>query len=164
MRKDLKQYIDMHIKCIEMNHIKTPGGGYSSLCDFVNKHGKEYTYIQKPDSVPIGIAKLCFMNAYMLASQNEKYRYVEGYGIIEDIGLPIWHAWVIDEFDQVIDNTWTDSGSYYYGVVLNLDYAEYIISISGYYGIIDNMDVQFPLLKGKHKYLGDGKVEYNKEL
>ena len=164
MNKNLEEYLNVCISFAKQHNIKKPENGYYSIYDFILEHGKEYDYMPKPDSVKAGRAKCCFMNAYMLVSQNKEYRYVEGYGVIKSIGFPIWHAWVIDDFDQVIDNTWTDFGSYYYGTVLDFDYVEYIIDIGGIYGIIDNPDLQFPLLRGKHKYLGNGKVEYKVKL
>src|SRR5215472_16998195 len=70
-----------------------------------------------------GTQKLRFHNAYQHARRSRgRLRYVEGFAIA---GIPIEHAWCVDEAGQVIDPTlrthFTEAD--YFGMVLDLDFV-----------------------------------------
>lgn len=90
-----------------------------------------------------GEPQQCFQNAANLVIGNPKYRYVEGMamGVI-----PTMHAWVIDAQDRVIDNTWMN-GVDYFGVVIPFDYLLHALVSRGYYGVIDNWQQEWPVLR-----------------
>lgn len=117
---------------------------------FVFRNGKLFTEFS-PLKVPRGPAKECFANATRLA-ENLNLRYCEGYVAMSDIPIPIFHAWVI-KGNKVVESTLIkrENVEYaYYGVVFSLKYLCETILKRGMFGLIDNMEMGFPLLRGVH--------------
>jgi hypothetical protein len=54
------------------------------------------------------IPKQCFRNAAQLVQRRKGLQYCEGYFLRPDIGIPIHHAWAIDQENRVIDPTLDD--------------------------------------------------------
>jgi hypothetical protein len=85
--------------------------GMASIEDFVLRHGKEYKRVSKPDDLPYGEAKMCYMNAFGAAWDADKYTYCEGFVLCPGcIPFPIPHAWLIDKDGNAVDNTLRDGG------------------------------------------------------
>ena len=66
--------------------------------------------------------KQCFVNAARLVGRYPRLTYVEGFAYRETVGLPIHHAWAVDEDRQVVDPTWDDPvDCSYWGVPFDRD-------------------------------------------
>jgi len=84
-----------------------------------------------------GEKKLCFMNALLVDSS--RYTYCEGWGISEDLAIPIQHAWVIDRQGNAYDPTWDyDTKAFYFGVPINHSWAIERTLEQEVYGILPN--------------------------
>jgi hypothetical protein len=139
-------------------------GQYLGLEDFVLQNGKEFQLAPYTEDLPgeeTGKGE-CFKNAYQTFISAEKLRYVEGFASVASVRIPLLHAWCVDKNGKVFDPTWKD-GVWYFGVVFNLDYISAVQAARGKYGVIHAWDIHCPLISGKHKYLGDGLVEYDRE-
>lgn len=123
-------------------------GGYHG---FVYHHALEFEWKPLPDDVKPGDAQQCFRNAFELTKdQPERFIYCEGFaaGII-----PVMHAWCIDrETQTVVDVTWSgghheEQGRDYFGIPFNWRYAVEATLNREYYGIIDDWQNDWPVLK-----------------
>lgn len=79
---------------------------YTSPEQFVLEHGEWWDYEPLPLEYEFGAPRTCFANAIVLCVLHPELTYVEGYGMMIDIGLPIHHAWNVDPDGRVIDSTW----------------------------------------------------------
>lgn len=119
---------------------------YKSMEAFILAQGKHYTPKPLPKGIRIGQKKDCFKNAFNLANDNPGYTYVEGYASSKTVCMPLEHAWVVDLDGNVIDNTWED-GDEYFGVPFKTDYVRRTILDKKTYGVIENWEQKFPLMK-----------------
>ena len=143
---DVHQYLTL-VSTMRRNSHLPPGFKYSCMEEFVLKHGKFLGgRSEKSDNYPKGTMKECFLNSFHLSLENKDLIYCEGYamGII-----PVLHAWCIDKDGHVIDVTWND-GTEYIGVFFHIDYVKKVILKKQSYGIIDNFEMKWPLLRGEH--------------
>ena len=99
--------------------------------------------------VPAGPAKMCFMNAFHLASANPDYRYCEGLAVPHSVPLPVDHAWVVDKNNKVLDPTWKDGAAAYYGIKFKPQYVNTVALRSKMYGILSYTNPQ--IFKGEDK-------------
>lgn len=135
--KYLKKFLKMHPE--------------RSIGWFIEKHGYEFELETYPDCWERGYLGDCFMNAFRIAETFDLY-YVEGYAVAKSsFGIPLMHAWVALKDLTCYDPTWKD-GITYYGVPLDLNYVREVMLKSKVYGVIDNMELGFPLIRGKHVY------------
>jgi hypothetical protein len=81
------------------------GYAYSGAEDFVLRHGEWFDPIPLPEEYDFGPPKLCYASSLILADIR-MLTYVEGFAMLADIGLPILHAWNVDEDGRLIDTTW----------------------------------------------------------
>ena len=101
--------------------------------------------------------KRCYANCVRAVIRNRKLRYYEGY--TTTIGIPIEHAFLVDENDQVIDPTLaidskiaTKQSKTLYGVECNIETKRIG---SEYYGIeIPRSDLMKVITKKEANYLG----------
>lgn len=142
MLSSLKQYLEIVNEFHEERHVP--------LCmeGFVLKYGREFTNITH-GQVRMGKKQRCYQNAFDLANCNKKYMYCEGYAI-SSVGIPLMHAWCIDKDNGVYDPTW-DDGVEYYGVPFRTAYVLAQILRKKTYGVIDDWESGFPLVRGRHK-------------
>jgi hypothetical protein len=141
----VEDYLKMEANFLKKSH-RPPGFIYTPISEFVLKNGKFMgSRSIASNQCPKGEAKQCFYNAYHLASMFD-FIYCEGYaaGII-----PVHHAWCIDEDGNILDNTW-DTGEEYFGVPFDLKYVNKTILKRKKYGVIDNWEMKWPLLRGEH--------------
>lgn len=139
LKQHLETYVDM-VKRFGMDRI-TPE-------EFVLKYGRSYPArgVKPPR---YGRMKECFMNATQLVMEHENdYTYVEGFafGCI----IPVLHAWCIDKDGNVVDPTWQEEGTEYFGVPFDRNYLYKTLVTREYYGMIDNWQEHWPLLRGEH--------------
>lgn len=126
-----------------MAETKVNINGYRCLQEFVLKHGIECTAAPLPEGVKRGRVKLCYMNATKLALKRPDLVYVEGFAVGV---IPVMHAWCVTPDGTVIDPTW-DTGRDYFGVPIKTGYLRRAIVKSGFYGLIDNYQNEWPLLR-----------------
>jgi len=78
----------------------------------------------------------CFSNAANGALEYANLTYCEGYAIAGDLGIPMGHAWLIDEEGRTIDSTW-ENGHSYCGIALqNEDLCAALLATETY-GLFD---------------------------
>lgn len=86
-------------------YAQRPTHVYSSAYDFVLQHGEWWDERPLPSEYEYGLPKLCHTNA-ISAAVLHGLTYVEGYGMMAEIGLPILHAWNVDSEGLIVDTTW----------------------------------------------------------
>ena len=99
----------------------------------------------------MGAARQCFRNSVRLALRRPRfYTYVEGYAINKwAAGRPVAHAWCVDPEGFVVDRTW-DNGADYFGVPLRVGYLRLIRTFTKDCGLINNGEMDYPILTGAH--------------
>jgi hypothetical protein len=140
---DVEQYMNLMVKMRKTMHVPE-SLVYCCIEDLVLQKGSFMgARHAKSDNYPRGAIKQCFMNAYQLLHM-PGLSYCEGFamGVI-----PMLHAWMIDEEGNVIDPTWQD-GVEYFGIELPTEFVIATVLTRGAYGVLDNMEMGFPLLKG----------------
>lgn len=118
---------------------------YSSVEAFVLQHGEPFGPSTWYAGAPSARQGQCYRNAFQLAQLDpDRYTYVEGWaqGII-----PVMHAWVVDEDDQVLEPTWRDGGTAYFGVRFDFDLLCKTALSRRFYGMLDNPEQKYPLLR-----------------
>jgi hypothetical protein len=124
---------------------------YTSEADFILKNGRPFEAAALPRGVRMGSPRECFRNAATLALRKPKlYTYVEGYAVNRWIALhTVAHAWCVGSDNLVVDPTW-DEGTEYFGVPFQHDYLRRVLGARKDYGLIDNPEIDFPLVTGAH--------------
>lgn len=130
-------------------------GWDAAKANFVLQHGRSYEWRALPRGVRPGEPRRCFDNAVGLALRSSAlYTYAEGYAINRWVaGHPVHHAWCIDREGFVVDPTW-DNGADYLGVPFSQGYVRLITSLTNGRGLIDNAEMDYPLLTGEHPAKG----------
>ena len=140
-------YLRFVIECRRMDCVISRP--YANFEDFVLLNGRHFNVIPYPAKYKRRTAylKACFLNTYKLADKYPDLKYVEGYAKAERVcgGL---HAWVVDPSGNVIDPTWQNDATEYYGVIFNMDYVRRVLNQKKEYGVIDNWKNQWALLDG----------------
>lgn len=126
---------------------------YLCIEEFLLKEGQPFISpdsSELPDDVPRGVVKECFkncMDAVVFSSHRDQtdYLYCEGYalGII-----PTIHAWLVTPDGQVVDPTWPEPGTEYFGVAFKRKFAQRQTLKQECYGLLDAWTSEWPLLKG----------------
>lgn len=116
---------------------------YNSIEQFILKEGQEYRYEDRPAYIPKMPDKQCYQNAFKLIQDQSSLTYVEGFATAI---IPIAHAWCVDSKGVVIDPTWQD-GRDYIGVPLPFNLVMHVTFIRGVYGVIDDWENQWPILR-----------------
>lgn len=88
--------------------------------------------------LPQGIRKMqrgqCYRNAGTLHLERPHWTYCEGLACPEGLGVPMGHAWLLDENGQVVDPTWGQGGAYL-GVPFESAYCTQMWADTGYWGL-----------------------------
>jgi hypothetical protein len=113
-------------------------GKYKSDEALLLDYGIVFDKSVKPSPIK-GEPKLCYKNcADAILSRSDLY-YCEGYGIDEDLPIPVYHAWLVNDDGEVIDPTWlTKNKAIYLGVVFNKKYVLKMLTEIREYSIIEN--------------------------
>jgi hypothetical protein len=152
---DIKQYLNavlvMQHRCHEKDGSRRKDWKYFCIEDFVSKRGQLFSPPagDLPKDVPPGIIKECYKNCIdatiLCCSDSPDYFYCEGYatGLI-----PMLHAWLVTTDGEVVDPTWPEPGTEYFGVAFKPDFVRKQTLSQGHYGLIDAWTSEWPLLKG----------------
>jgi hypothetical protein len=121
------------------------GHRYKSLYHLLLEQGKSHKIGETCFSrFARGTPRECFYNSLTLSIEHNLI-YCEGYALSKFI--PTMHAWCLDPVtEEVIDTTWT-TGYSYLGVRFDKVYAVAATLKRGYYGLLDNMEQEYPLLR-----------------
>ena len=117
-------------------------GKYSSTQKLIVELGIGFD--RKIESSFIGKPQECYKNAFDVLMKYPKLElfYCEGFAIYADIGIPIYHAWLVNERGEVIDPTWHEPASFiehaYIGVVFDHEFVRTVAVETGIYGILEN--------------------------
>ncbi len=141
---------------------REPSNPYLCIEDFVLQHGQEFQWAPCPEEFRGGEMKECFKNAYQTCLLDEKLRYVEGYARRTGVPVVVLHGWCVDENGKVLDPTW-ENGTWYFGVIFGRNYVSDVFKARKEYGVLEAWQLGSPLISGKHRYLGDGNVEYDRD-
>ena len=111
----------------------------------------------------MGRPRECFRNAATLALRKpDIYMYVEGYAVNRWIAMhTVAHAWCSGLDNLVIDPTWNE-GTDYFGVPFRHDYLRRVLKSRKDYGLIDNSEMDFPLVTGAHP-VGEAVINWREE-
>lgn len=129
-------------------------GFYLCLEDFVLQNGTTFAAAPLPSHYPRGVMKRCFGNSAEMAQHFPDLKYFEGYGTVkisDDFNLTVNHAWNVDPAGNVVDVTWGGRNNGepldYVGVEFPLDYVLATARRVGEWGVIDNWQERYPLLR-----------------
>lgn len=107
--------------------------------DFLLDNGRDYAIGQFSFSLPRQEAQACFANATHLAVDMPHLTYVEGK--VACFGVPLDHAWCIDQEGLVVDPTIRDGHdghiSGYFGIAFRTDYVRKAALTNRNYGVLD---------------------------
>jgi hypothetical protein len=155
---DVENYLEMlcetHRQCYARGSQGRSDWEYLCMEEFVLKEGQMFNNIltELPDDVPKGPPKMCFQNC-MLAiswpsslSEASNYFYCEGYAL--GSVLPMLHAWLVTPEGKVVDPTWPEPGSEYFGVAFKGGWAKRQTLKQECYGLLDAWTSEWPLLRG----------------
>jgi hypothetical protein len=125
----------------------------NKMVKFKLQNARDYAIGPHSYSLPRGEPKQCYMNATHLALELPHLTYVEGN--ISMMGIPIEHAWCVDEEGAVVDPTIApglkdgsfDRVSDYFGIPFRTDYVRKASLRNGVYGMLDYVNAQETLTK-----------------
>lgn len=149
LREYLENMVELHQS---MRSGKLPRG-YRYLCmeEYILREGRPMEVGVWPKWMKRGRLKECYRNAFNLML-HFGYTYCEGYAVSM---IPTMHAWCLDKDGKVIDPTWRDKGKWgrqgkeYYGITFDCAQVVEITTRRRCYGLIDDWQNGWPLLKGK---------------
>lgn len=147
----LRGYMEGMVRMRQLSGMNRPDGfKYICMEEFVLKEGAEHKNLEFDPEVYSGAGrtkKMCFMNAVNLATSTEGLAYAEGYAFSI---IPTMHAWCVTESGEVVDPTWDYADTnQYYGVSFDPEWALQKMTEKGTYGLIDDWENQWPLLRGE---------------
>lgn len=147
----LEEHLSTYAKFVDEVRKRPEGFGYSCAEGYVLENGRAW----EPQELPAefqalrGQQKECFKNAAdPVFNFDERVRYVEGFAMAEGLPLAIHHAWLVDEHDRVLEVTWPEAGTEYFGVEFGYDKLAETALARECYGVIDNPEEGWPLLRG----------------
>jgi hypothetical protein len=111
--------------------------GPNPRVEFMLAHGREYKVGPRSYSGPRGAPNQCYANAGALALEFPALTYVEGQILV--CGLPLDHAWCIDEQGIVVEPTIRNCEAVYefYGVPFRTDYLLKAVLRNKMWGVLD---------------------------
>jgi hypothetical protein len=136
-------FAEQELTGIEVLDAAGPGWIAPGIKELLVTNGKDYSDNQQLDlneyqHLP-ATAKQCFYNAASAAiDYPDQFTYVEGYAIPDsEINFPMAHAWVVDKNNCLLDSTWKNSGTAYYGIPFSNQLLSECLLITERYGIFD---------------------------
>ena len=138
-----RDFLETCVEGLKRCHVQHSGiNGYFCLMDFVLQHGRYWM----PGSVCWAKgASACYVHAAKAAIRNREYTYVEGYAV--GAFIPVQHAWLVDKHGLVIETTWSQVGSGYFGVPFRTDYIRKQVKATGVYSMIDQAESDWTTLR-----------------
>jgi hypothetical protein len=110
----------------QMNHVPS---------SFILSLGRGWLSQTLPPDVSMGPQRQCYQNAGLLALERSELTYVEGYACPVD-GIPVNHAWCVDEKGCVVDNTFVRPDlADYYGVPVSRGALQSLVADLGHWGL-----------------------------
>ena len=117
---DAERELESYVAMLQKYQTRLLGKGYryGGPDDALATDGRMWPVAadQSPGEKVVSVPKKCFDNAYRLARTSKNLRYCEGYALGV---IPLKHAWVVNEQNEVIDPTWhmlrSGLGTAYYG-------------------------------------------------
>ena len=126
----ITDYIALMAECQRAN---ARGQPFTPPAVLLQQHGRSWREFS-PRAVRKGAQKQCFRNTLHLCLADPTLTYVEGYAI----GLiPLHHAWAADPEGRIIETTWRDAGTDYFGIPFTTEYASRAALEVGHYGLLD---------------------------
>lgn len=149
-KKKPSALVEMVKAIAEMTRQSNIGVGlvYRNAYDFVDQHGREYAPPTEEDPrYEMGEPRACYHNSATATLGNPELRYVEGYAWTKNTeGLPIHHAWNLDEDGNVVDLTWGGEGIAYLGVEFPVEtWGPAFVEGSG--SVLDDWKRGFPIYR-----------------
>ena len=131
-QKDLSGFLRMVASVQEESHLPD---NMTAPARFVLNEGKQFLFDAQTYAGKRGRAHECYANAGRLALSNPTKTYVEGYVVVH--GIPIEHAWVVDEEGKVQDPTITGPKGIggYFGVPIKREYLNRQIADTQVWGL-----------------------------
>lgn len=133
-------YLEQLLTFIQMNAEMERGFGPATA---LLQHARTFASLDtNPDWFTRGHAKQGFDNAtQVLVSRGTAgdtgIRYAAGYAMDAELPIPMQHAWLVDEDNQVIDPTWRDTtGNLYFGIVFETNFVLNLLQIKQSVGIL----------------------------
>ncbi len=125
--------IQEYLAVISNLRTKHPDYHYHGVEDFISQHGQTYDVRKKPKHIPYDTKQECYRNALRFVWNNPSYTYVEGFATTGI--LPVQHAWVVNENNEIIDTTWRWQPDAlqtwrYFGVPFSIDVINAAVLIS----------------------------------
>jgi len=145
---DMMIMLESHVRNKEKLQFK-----YHSIHEFVRMLGKEYA--PRPEHVHVKEKEYdSFFNTFLLLLSKDvdpSWLYCEGFSCVDD--EVIHSAWLVDS-QYVIDNTRDKPADWYAGVPFPHHYLKTLgVKIDMNLGIINNPEMDYPLLTGEHEYV-----------
>jgi len=148
---DLIKYLT-GITELRRRHIALGSDDMYALEEYVLKYGRLWN--PPPKALPRGVdpmeSKFCFDNAYELAERRHKtLRYVEGFA---SRFITVHHAWCVTADGTVVDPTWKNEGTAYYGQAFTLAQVKTVREGDhGNASVLMDWPHNYPLLMKKEK-------------
>jgi hypothetical protein len=133
-----------------LTYWRDPDWRFFGVEDFVREHGRTWPPQQLPPGYKLMKLGHCGRNASRLALRDPELTYVEGFAVpnffIGQVNY-LGHSWVADPEGRVIDPTWPEGGSEYFGVPFETDYVRGIGKGKPISTLLDRWWDEFPLLR-----------------
>lgn len=156
LMQQLEHYLDA-VSAGARVHAQTRPSQFKYACyeDLVRQRGRAWTSAQLPHGIRAGAMGFCYHNTLQLVARaSGLLTYVEGYALPSfgdgEAGIPVQHAWAVDPFGNVLDNTWPyPHESAYYGITFERwEVARFIEISEDTFGILPTEYLlDFPLLR-----------------
>lgn len=128
-------------------HFTHPTLKWCCFEELVLKLGTPYTWAPRPKNFQAGLPKACFNNSGLLALRRKNLVYVEGFALLGNIGLPIHHAWVIEQDSDVVIDVTSDNFRAYIGIPFRTDYLRQRRKATDSASLLDDSKGKFPLMR-----------------
>jgi hypothetical protein len=121
---------------------------YGSYYEAILKLGRPFTGQPRPTGMRKRPNKMCYRNA-TLAALHYGWDYVEGVAVSGDLGLPVQHAWNMDDDGNAVDLTWKHpEKASYFGIVIPRAMMCALTAHHRRYGLLDqDWELGNPLLR-----------------
>jgi DNA topoisomerase I len=137
----IKEYLGLVAQVQDQAQFK----GAVSPAGFMLAHGQPYYADAKSFAGARGTPHQCYKNAYEAAVDNPKLTYVEGHVSVQ--GVPLEHAWTVDEHGNVRDPTIRPTkGLGYFGIPFKTDYLMKATLSNRVYGLMGYQSKSYPQL------------------